>query len=410
MPDPRDPLDDLFAPLRRPVDPSPTTLDQVRRSAIERTRRRRLTAAGSVATALVVSALALVAIDRGQPGTFVGEAGAREVLRAAADATRGDELATGWRWSRTTSVQRMVLEGRRCRGCPTERATIESRGAQDVWTAPDGETYWTGSGQGPVAVENEPLLRAAGLGDQVDRSPSGRGPTGMHVPAAVDGDDAEGAAGLGMPGWISRPTTVPTEQRALVRWVRGRIAAQDRAWRKQAREPGRGTMGSTITGGERVAAVLVDLATSPQLSGRQQAAAFEALATLADVRVSPVPAPFSASRHVAVRIAGGSADRTTPFARPDRVVLFDRENFRVVAEQTDDRGRDPGATFVFGGRKGAERLKRVSGGTDDVRYVPPVPVAAPGLDDDGRVLLDVDDVQELGRDGQPVRSARPDTP
>src|SRR5690606_25523010 len=59
-------------------------------------RRPLLVAAGLVAAVAVVLG---IAIDRGQPGTFVGEAGAREVLRAAADATRGDEVPTGWWWT-----------------------------------------------------------------------------------------------------------------------------------------------------------------------------------------------------------------------------------------------------------------------------------------------------------------------
>lgn len=355
-------------------------------------RRPLLVVAGLV---VAIAAVVGIAVDRGQPGTFVGEAGAREVLRAAADATRGDEMPAGWQWAQTTTVERRTLEGKRCKSCPTERAVFEQSFTEDVWIGERGEAYRFGSGGTPRAVENEPLMRATGM---LDMPPARRPDEGMHVPPARNKRDA---AALGMPGWVDDPVAVPSEPNRIAQWARTRVTAQARAWRRQARE-GRGRMSSSQSQDERVASTLVDLATSAQLSGPQKAAAFEALASLAAVTVDAVPSTFADPQRVAVRVAGGRSRKTHPLPRPDRIIVFDRTSFRVVAEQMEDRSGSARATVVFvGPKKTAGRMRMIGGVSGERRYAAPVSVAGPGLDGDGRRLFDVSAPREMGRDGQP---------
>lgn len=351
--------------------------------------------------ALVVAGLAGAvalgtAIDRGQPGTFVGEAGARELLRASADAAAGDEMPTGWRWTRTVTVERRTVGGKRCRACPTERGVVEQTFVDDVWTGDGGEAYRFSTGKRPRAIENAPLLRAGGL---LSAPRSGSADRGTHVPPVPPGTPSVDAAGLGLPGWIADPPAVPSDPNGIAHWARLRIAAQDRAWRKRARA-GQGRMVSGQARDERVASTLIDLATSPQLSGPQKASAFEALASLARVTGEAVPPAFAGRQRVAVRIAGGRAGKVSPFPRPDRIVVFDRARFRVVAEQMDDRGRPVKATVVFSGPKATRRMRMIGGGSGERRYLAPVSVRAPGLDGRGRRRFDVSAPIEVARDGR----------
>lgn len=390
-----DPIERAFRPLRTPSDPTPAQVDAVRRQAerpMSTTLRRARPAIALVGLAAVAVAVAVgSAVDRGQPGTFVGEAGAREVLRAAADATRGDAMPTGWQWTRTVTVERRTLEGSRCKGCPTERGVYERSFTDDVWTGDRGEAYRFSTGSAPRAVENEPLLRTTGL---LDVPPADRPDVGMHVPAARSKRPGDATA-LGMPGWIDDPSAVPSSAASIVRWARARVTAQDRAWRKRAREGG-GQMRSGQTRNERVASTLVDLATSPQLSGAQKAAAFEALASLAVVTVEEVPSAFADPQRVAVRIAGARTD--APVSAIDRVVVFDRTSFRVVAEQIEEGGDGSADSVIVAGK---QRFTMINGGAvGEQRYAAPVPVAAPGLDGSGKRLVDVSKATEVTRDGR----------
>src|SRR5690606_32901468 len=99
---------------------------------------------------------------------------------------------------------------------------------------------------------------------------------------------------------------------------------------------------------------------------------------------------------------GGRAGKRHPFARPDRIIVFDRTSFRVVAEQLEDRSDSTEATAVFVGPKGTRRMRMIGGITGEHRYDSPVSVAAPGLDGDGRRLFDTSSPMELRRDGQSV--------
>lgn len=356
----------------------------------------------NAARVLVVAGLAGAvalgtAIDRGQPGTSVGEAEARSLLSASADAA-GDGTPTGWRWTRTVTVERRTVEGERCRACPTERGVVEQTFVEDVWTGDGGEAYRFSTGKRPRAIENAPLLRAGGL---LAAPRSGTADRGVHVPPVPPGALSGDAAGLGLPGWVADPPAVPSDPNGTAHWARVRIAAQDRAWRKRARA-GQGRMASGQARDERVAATLVDLATSPQLSGSQKASAFEALASLTSVTADAVPPAFAGRHRVAVRIAGGRAGKASPFPRPDRIVVFDRARFRVVAEQIDDRERPVKATVVFSGPKATRRMRMISGGSGERRYLAPVSVAAPGLDAHGRRRFDVSAPIEVARDGRGV--------
>lgn len=389
-----DPIGRAFSPLRTPHEPTADEVRAVRRRA-ERPgktplRRARpaivVVAMGAIAVAVAVG----TAVDRGQPGTFVGEAGAREVLLAAADATRGDAMPTGWQWARTVTVNRWTAEGRRCETCDVERGTVEHSTTQDVWVGDRGEAYSVVTVNAPRAIENGPLMRAAGL----FRSAGEHSDPALHLPPVSANRPIE-AASLGTVGWIADPPAVPSDPAKIVRWTEQQLAAQDRGRELQVRE-GQREIGAGETRDERMASTLVDLATSPQLSGAQKAAAFEALASLAVVTVEEVPSAFADPQRVAVRIAGARTD--APVSAIDRVVVFDRTSFRVVAEQIEEGGDGSADSVIVAGK---QRFTMINGGAvGEQRYAAPVPVAAPGLDGSGKRLVDVSKATEVTRDGR----------
>ncbi|MEV4422915.1 hypothetical protein AB0L40_23490 [Patulibacter sp. NPDC049589] len=399
----RDDLHDLFAPLRTETTASAAELARVRAAAAApapRSRRRWVLSGSTVVVAAGVAAVLVLAIDRSHPGTFVGEAGARELLRAAADATRDEPAQDGWRWTTTVRVQRMALVARRCRTCPVERSLLETRSTHEQWNGPRGEAYATDRQDPPRAIENEPLLRAH---HALDVSTRPREFGGTHVvPAAPGADDAGSLVGLSSPGGIADPSAVPDGPRALVRWVGDRLHAQDRAQRALAKD--RGIVGfSTISWATRISYALVDVATSPQLSGAQQAAAFEALADRPAVTAVRAPAAFASPDRVAVRIAArtpaGREDLRMPFTA-DRVIVFDRGTHRVIAEEMQPTPGAPRARFSFGEGRHRGTMELAAGGGGETRYGDPVAVPGPGLDADGHRRMALTGLLELDRDGQ----------
>lgn len=417
--------DDLraaFAPLRARTTPSESDVARARRAASDGTasgtrrtaaardtvalpRRRWLLGGTGAVAAAGLAILAAAVVDSSHPGTFVGEAGAKELLLAAADATRDEPAPDGWRHSTVQRVQRLALEGRRCRTCATERAILETRSTEERWDGPRGEAYSVARAAAPRAIENEPLLRAKHALDAPRRP---RTFPGLHVAAARPGaHENEGPLGLGGPGGLADPTAVPGDPDRLVRWASDRIAAIDRALRR-AEARGGGGSSFSISRGTRVSFVLVDVATSPQLSGAQRAAAFEALAGRPRVAAVPPPAPFASAERVAVRIAsappaGRRVDREA-MPVPDRVVVFDRGSHRIVAEESRTVG-DQRASFQFGEGRTRRLMRLVAGGGAETRYDEPVDVAGPGVDAAGRRTLRLDGLTEMDRSG---RSTDPD--
>jgi hypothetical protein len=366
-----------------------------------RTRRRFVMTGAGLATTAAVAVVA-IAVDRGRPGTFVGEAGARELLRAAADATRNDPAPGGWRRSSTQRVQRLALEGRPCGTCALERAVLETRSTEELWSGPRGETYSVTTAEPPRAIENESLLRARHALDPPARAPEFRG---THiVPAPTGSTDESGVLGLGSPGALAHPSAVPTSKTAIVRWAAARLRAQDRAQERQAAQSG-SHIGYSIAWTTRVSYALVDLATSPQLSGAQQAAAFDALADRPAVTASSAPDAFATPERVAIRIRAESApgpSGRTIFQPTDRVIVFDRTSHRVVAEETQERGPGLRAIYSFGEGPTQNRMRSTTGGGSETRYGAATNVPGPGQDEDGRQITSLRGLLQIGRDGQSI--------
>lgn len=356
-------------------------------------RRPLLVVAGLVAAVAVAVG---IAIDRGQPGTFVGEAGARELLRAAADATRGDEMPTGWRWSRTTSVDRMVLFGRPCATCPEERVVVESRSRHDQWTGAGGETYVRYVRFPARALENDALARSGG-GLRSERDTTERVDT-FWWPAS--GDTVPGTIGLGLrePGAIGDPAKVPSDPEMLVRWVAGILEAQRRAVLARVR-PASGkavAVPSEPLGSRAISAGLLDLAVSAPLAAPQRAAALNALADQPGVAVVATPPAFRGDDHVAIRLTPTPGNRTT--TAQVRTVVFDRTTHQIVGDYMAQALRRSGSaskpTISFGG---TQRFRMAAGSGIRASYDGPVAVAGPGVDPDGARLLDPDEARKNGQ-------------
>jgi hypothetical protein len=404
MPESPDPVREAFGPLRRPTTATDGEVARVRAAAARPRRPRRRLAVGlGAATVVAASAAAITLVDRGHPGTFVGEAGARELLRAAADAARDDPAPRGWRLRTTTRVRREAFEGRRCSGCRVERAVLETTSEERLWSGPRGETYTVHVARPPRALENAALLEHVGALELPSASPSFEG---EHVVAAAPGT----AVGdlVGRPGTIADPAAVPGRPGALLRWETRR---QRESWEEQKRQAARrgGGVGSAISMSTRISYGLIDLSTAPELAGAQRAAAFEALADRPGVTAVPAPALFASPGRVAVRISATAGDggqeefRMMPVA--DRVIVFDRDTHRVVAEAAQPTREDPRARFQFGSGKRRKSLRMVAGGGGETRYGTPVDVPGPGLDAHGHRLLDLGRVLDSNRDGTLTREA-----
>jgi hypothetical protein len=400
MPESPDPVREAFGPLRRPISATDGEVARVRAAAGRARRprpRRRLAVGLGAATVIAASAAAITLVDRGHPGTFVGEAGARELLRAAADAARDDPAPRGWRLRTTTRVRREAFEGRRCSGCRVERAVLETTSEERLWSGPRGETYTSRSAGRPRALENAPLLEYVGA---LEPPPGPGAFPGEHVVAAAPG--TAGGDLVGRPGTIADPSAVPRRAGPLLRWA---ARQQRESWEEQKRQAARrgGGIGSAISMSTRISYGLIDLSTAPELAGAQRAAAFEALADRPGVTAVPAPALFASPGRVAVRIAASSGDggqeefRMMPVA--DRVIVFDRSTHRVVAEAAQPTREDPRASFEFGSGKRRKSLRMVAGGGGETRYGTPVDVPGPGLDAHGHRLLDLDRVLDSNRDG-----------
>lgn len=406
MPESPDPVRAAFGPLRQTTAVSPEDVARVRLAAHapRRTRTRVVVGLGAAMTVLAASAASVVLVDRGHPGTFVGQAGARELLRAAAAAARDDRAPRGWRLRTTVRVERQAFEGRRCATCSTDDAVLETTADERLWSGPRGETYTLYGQRTPRAIENAPLLRYVGA---LDPPKAGSVVNGAHVVPAGGGDT--GSDLVGRPGTIADPSIVPDRPEALLRWAARRQRA---AWRQQKQQAARqgGMIGSAISMTTRISYSLIDLATAPELSGRQHAAAFEALADRPDVTAVPAPKAFASAGRVAIRIAavagkhGAEEMRAMPVA--DRVIVFDRTTHRVVAEAAQPTREDPRAIFQFGTGRHRRSLRLVAGGGGETRYGSPVDVAGPGLDTDGRRILDLGDVlEDNNRDGTLTQSS-----
>lgn len=399
-----DALRELFAPLRDPQSVDDGQVQEVLVAAARpvgparrRPRRRRLAlAAISGAIAVTASAIAITAVDQGHPGTFVSQASARELLAAAADATRDDPAPTGWRWLRTVVVSRRTVEGRPCHGCAVERGVVEEEMVTDVWSGPRGESYRFGTRGRPRAIENAELLETAGVLEE----PSGADDhVGTHFPpltketssVAIDADFGQGA------GVIRDPQTVPDTPGALVRWVRARLERRDRAWAEQLK----GTRSSRTSGYTRatdVSSALIDLATSLQLSGRQQAAAFEALAETPRATVVELSPLLAGPNRVGVQIPRERKKSATRYPNDNRVIVFDGASHRVVAEQQQVRRDEEPYAIPFVNRDGLPFTELVDGSrASETRYSPAVGVAGPGLDAEGTRLRDITRTRVLSR-------------
>ncbi|MDX8153167.1 hypothetical protein SK069_16335 [Patulibacter brassicae] len=429
-----DPLEALFAPLRTPAEPEPERIDAIRwaaradaRPAIASARSSatwRPRAAVAVGAAVLVAGGAVVAIDRGRPGTFVDEADAAAVLRAAADASRDAVAGDGWRYGPVTEVSRTTIEGRRCADCPVETATLETRSTESIWTGPGGDAYRAEDAGARRAIENEPLLRAVGALDGPTAAQREVRRRGVHVRSAGGDDPRYGRTLFWLPGGIGDPEAVPQDPGDVVGWVRERLArdlAADDALRAARPDPAPVVRrGEPLPDRDRTAVpsepavddALMALAVSPQLDGPQRAAALEALADRDAAEVVPVPAPFAAPDRIAIRLGnadhGGAvttattataAEEPAPADAPSGVTLvFDRGTRRPVARITsvaDGLGR-------LSYRRGRPTVRERSVSVE-TQFVAPVAVAAPGLDAQGRRLLDPATAEELHRDGSSVR-------
>lgn len=395
-----DPIERAFRPLRTPQEPTTGEIRAVRlraeRPAATRLRRARPAIA---VVALVAAAVAVgSAFDRGQPGTFVGEAGARELLRAAADASRGDAMPSGWRWSRSTHVDRMVLFGRPCATCAEERAVVESRSQRDQWTGAGGETYVRSVRFPTRVLENDALARAGG-GLSSERDTTKRIDT-FWWPAI--GGTAPGSVGLGLgePGAIGDPTNVPADPGALVRWVTDVLDNQRRAVVEQMNAvSGRNDpVPSGPLASQAVSAGLLDLAVAAPIAAPQRAAALNALADQPGVRVVATPPTFRGDDHVAIRLTSAPGTRTS--TAQTRTVVFDRTTHQIVgdymAQGLSKGGSASRPTISFGG---TQRFRMAAGSGIRASYDGPVAVAGPGIGPDGARLLNP---AETRRNGQVV--------
>lgn len=429
-----DPLEELFAPLRTPGEEDPARVDAVRRAArsgprpmgaaLRASAAWRPRTAVAVGTAVVLAGGVVAAIDRGRPGTFVDEADAAAVLRAAADASRGAVAGDGWRYGPVTEVSRATIEGRRCADCPVETATLETRSVESIWTGPGGDAYRAEDAGTRRAVENEPLLRAVGALEGPTTAQREVRRRGVHVRGAEADDPRYGRTLFWLPGGIGDPEAVPEDAAAMVGWVRARLAhdlaADDElgaarpdpaplvredeplADRRRTAEPSDAAIDDALMG----------LAVSPQLDGPQRAAALDALADRDAAEVVPVPAPFAAPDRLAIRLAlavrGGTATTTTATTATEErapadavsgvTLVFDRESRQPVARITSVG--DGVASLSYRRGRPAVRLRSVS---VETQFVAPVAVAAPGVDAAGRRLLDPAAAEELHRDGSSVR-------
>lgn len=398
MPENGDPIERAFAALREPTTVTDAAVARVRATAdVGRTPAFRpgpgrgravLVLAGVAVCGAVVAG---TVIDRGAHGTFVGEAGARELLRAAASASRGDADAGGWRFSRTTTVDRMVVSGQACETCPEERAVTESRGTRDVWSGPGGETYGRYVRYPTRALENERLLRVGGgLGSKRDTKPF---VTLFAWPeAAGKTGEVTGGASLREPGAIGDPALIPSEAEPLVRWVADRLKALRSATyqRLNATRGRRLPVGGGTPGAAAINDGLVDLILSAQVDGSQRAAALDALAERPGVDTVETPKAFRGPDRVTVRINPEPSTRTGTGRLSSRVVIFDRRTHRVVGESIEQpfiatSRRTAKPTISFGG---GPRFRMQRGSGVEIHHEAPVGVAGPGLDPNGRRLLD----------------------
>jgi hypothetical protein len=394
----------LFAPLRTSAEAPEDAVRRVRAAAgVPGRGRRPLIAGTGVAAALAATALVVVVIDSSQPGTFVGVASARDVLQAAADATRDDPAPVGWSWTTDVRVERQALEGRPCGGCAVERAVLQTTRVEEFWSGPRGETY-TGPGTtATAAIENEPVLRRAGALDP-PAGPKDGEPQGFHrLPAPAGVDDEDEPQDFGLRGGLINPEKVPDRPHALVRWLSDHIAAASEAQQRLVRRQGSRIV-SAISRSTRVNYGLIDLSVSPQLSGPQRAAAFEALSTRRGVTLTKVPAFTAAPDRVAVRVTAEPGDDAEFHALPiaGRIIVFDRSTHRVVAEARKPSSKNPNARLSFGSGATRRSLRMVAGGGGETRYGTPVSVGAPGFDDEGRQRLKLDRLLEMQRDGRAV--------
>lgn len=401
-----DPIERAFQPLRNPHEPTTGEIRAVRlqaeRPAATPLRRARPAIAVVALAAVAVAVAVGSAVDRGQPGTFVGEAGAREVLRAAAEATRGDAMPSGWRWSRSTSVDRMVLFGRPCATCPEERAVVESRSQRDTWTGAGGETYVRHVRFPTRVLENDSLVRAGG-GLRSGPDADGRRDV-FWWPAS--GDPAPGAVGMGLgePGVIGDPANVPADPVALVEWVADVLGAQRRAVVEQMNAvSGRNDpVPSGPLGSRAVSAGLLDLAVAAPIAAPQRAAALNALADQPGVAVVATPSAYRADGRVAIRLTPAPGTRTT--TAQTRTVVFDRTSYRIVgdymAQALPRGGAASRPTIGFGG---TQRFRMAAGSGIRSSYDEPVAVAGPGVAPDGARLLDP---AEARKNGQVVANRR----
>lgn len=397
-----DALRELFAPLREPEPVDDGRVQDVLAAAAlptgparRRPRRRRLMLVGiSGAIAVVASTITITAVDQGHPGTFLGQAGARELLTAAADATRADPAPTGWRWLQKVLVVRRTLEGRPCPECAVERGVVEDETVVDLWSGPRGESYVTSAARPPRAIENPDLLQVAGVLE--DRS--GATDEGVHfLPLTKQTSSIEVDASFGEDTMQLDPQVVPETPKALLRWVRARLERRDRAWAVQ-KQGTRSYMTSSYTRATEVSSALIELATSLQLSGRQQAAAFEALAETPGATVVDLPPELSAPDRVGVQISAEFEDKAIRFPVENRVIVFDRASHRVVAEQRRTRNDEPQFTMPFTNGMGQRFRWLVDAGTgSETRYSRVADVPGPGLDAAGVQLFDVSGAQVLQR-------------
>lgn len=393
-----DPIERVFLPLRTPHEPTADEIRVVRRQA-ERSastplRRARPAIAVVSLVAVAVAVAVASAVDRGQPGTFVGEAGAQEVLRAAADAAEHGPPPGGWSLSRETTVDRMVVRGRACDGCPVERATVESGGVHEIWSGPGGETYTRYVRRPSVAVENSRWLRTIGA---LDPPPArARRSVGQHV---LPGDADRSVGSLAQPGAFPDPSAVPVPRASLIRWLRHHIDVADTAMMTRATKggpklPRRRPNDADVNGG------LADVALSHQLGGEQRAAAFAALADRPGIEVVPSPPAFASPDRISVRIGeGGSLGAVAP--RIARILTFDRSTHRVVSTSIEQPLTDR-ARISFGR---GPRFTMLPGSGVETRYEAPVTVAGPGLGPDGHRILELDDTRTVRRDGTPLGRA-----
>lgn len=390
----------------------------LRRASLERQalrpvvgRRPLLVAAGLV---IAIAVTLGVAIDRGQPGTFVGEAGARELLRAAADATRGDEMPAGWRWSRATNVDRMVLFGRRCATCPEERTVVESRSQRDQWTGAGGETYVRSVRFPTRVLENDALARAGGgltsERDTTERTDAFWWPAGDGTGAGTIG------LGLGEPGAIGDPAKVPSDPDALVGWVADVLDAQRRAVLERVNAASRKKVPvpSEPPGSRAVSAGLLDLAVAAPLAAPQRAAALNALADQPGVEVVATPSAYRGDDHVAIRLTPTPGNRTT--TAQVRTVVFDRTTHQIVgdymAQALSRSGSESRPTISL---DGTQRFRMAAGSGIRAAYDGPVAVAGPGVGPDGTRLLDPAEARKnvqvvesgpVGRRAQPKKVSK----